>query len=76
MEEDLKLLKVEYLSNCLLDHAQILNLSLHDQTILYNSFQSRWPPMEDDLKISKVQYLSNDLLDPTHILNLSLDCPN
>ena len=69
MEDDLKLLIVEYLSNCLLDHAQILNLSLHDQTILYKSFQSRWPPMKNDLKISKVEYLSNGLLDPTHILN-------
>ena len=67
MEEDLKLLKVEYLSNCLLDHAQILNLSLHDQTILYNSFQSRWPPMEDDLKILKVEYLRNHFLDPIQI---------
>jgi hypothetical protein len=27
MEKDLKILKAEYLSNCLLDHAQILNLS-------------------------------------------------
>ena len=35
MEDDLKLLKVEYLSNRLLDHAQILNLSFHDHTILY-----------------------------------------
>jgi hypothetical protein len=29
---------VEYLSNHLLDPTQILNLSLDDQTILYNSF--------------------------------------
>ena len=33
MEEDLKILKVEYLSNRLLDHTQILNLSSDDQTI-------------------------------------------
>jgi hypothetical protein len=33
MEEDLKVLKEEYLSNCLLDNTQILNLSLDDQTI-------------------------------------------
>ena len=33
MEEDLKILKVEYLSNHLLDHTQILNLDLDDQTI-------------------------------------------
>ena len=34
MEEDLKVLKVEYLSNGLLDHTQILNSSLDDQTIV------------------------------------------
>ena len=34
MEDDLKILKVEYLSNLLLDPSQILNLSLDDQTIL------------------------------------------
>ena len=33
MEEDLKVLKVEYLSNHLLNHTQILNLILDDQTI-------------------------------------------
>ena len=34
MEDDLKLSKVEYLSNRLLDHTQILNLSLNKQTII------------------------------------------
>jgi hypothetical protein len=34
MEEDLKILKVEYLSNSLLDPTQILNFSLDDQTVL------------------------------------------
>ena len=33
MEDDLNLLKVDYLSNRLLDHTQILNLSLYDQTM-------------------------------------------
>ena len=65
MEDDLKLLKVEYLSDPLLDHAQILNLSLECQTILYKSFKWRQLPMEDNLKILKVEYLSNHLLDPT-----------
>ena len=37
MEEDLKVLKVEYLSNRLLDHTQILNVSLDDQTIFSES---------------------------------------
>ena len=35
MEDDLKILKVKYLSNPLLDHTQILNFSLDDQTIFY-----------------------------------------
>ena len=49
MEDNLKILKVEYLSNHLLDHTQILNLSLVDQTIFYKSLKWRWPPMEDNL---------------------------
>ena len=36
MEDDLKILKVEYLSNLLLDHTQNKNLSLGDQTICLN----------------------------------------
>jgi hypothetical protein len=39
MEDDLKILKVECLSNHLLDHAKILNLSLVDKTIFYESFK-------------------------------------
>ena len=39
MEDGLKILKVEYISNHLLDHTQILNLSLDDQTIFYKSFK-------------------------------------
>jgi hypothetical protein len=35
MEEDLKILKVEYLRKHLLDQTQILNLGLDDQTFLY-----------------------------------------
>ena len=53
MENYLKLLKVEYISNQLLDHTEILNLSLDDQTIFDKSLKWRWPPMEDDLKILK-----------------------
>ena len=73
MEEDLKLLKLEYLSINLLDLTQISNLSLDEQTVLYKSFQWRQPSIEDDLKILKVEYLSNHLLDHTQILNLSWD---
>jgi hypothetical protein len=35
MEDNPQILKVEYLSNRLLDHTQILNLCSDDQTILY-----------------------------------------
>ena len=73
MEDDLKVLKVEYLSNQLLYHPPILNLSSDDQTIFYNALQIRCPQMEDDLKILKVEYLSNPFLDHNQILNLSLD---
>ena len=59
MEDDLKILKVEYLTNHWLDFPQILNLSLW------------WPPIEDDLKISKVEYLSKHWLDLHQISNWS-----
>ena len=72
MEDNLKKFKVEYLSNHLLNHTQILNLSLNYQTIFCKSIKLRRPPMEDDIKILKVEYLSNHLLDHTQILNLSL----
>ena len=47
MEDELKILKVEHLSNHLLDPTQILNLCLDDQTILYKSLN------EDDLQWKK-----------------------
>jgi hypothetical protein len=52
---NLKILKVEYFSNHLLDHTQILNLSSDDQSIF-----SKWRQtlMEDNLKILKVEYIS------------------
>jgi hypothetical protein len=65
-------IKEEYLSNHLLDHSQILNLSLYDQTIFRKSFLKRQPTMEDNLEISKVEYLSNHLLDYTQIFNLDM----
>ena len=37
MEDDLKILKVEYLSNLLLDHTETKNLRLDDQTIFVKS---------------------------------------
>jgi hypothetical protein len=44
MENDLKVLKVEYLSNHLMDHTQMFNLSLDGQTIFTN------PSNEDALQ--------------------------
>ena len=61
MEDDLKILKGEYLSNQLLDLTQISNL--YDQTLMYKSFKWRQTPIEDDLKILKVEYLSNKCMD-------------
>ena len=49
MEHDLTVLKVEYLSNHLLDHTPILNISLDDQTTFYKSLKWRQSPMEDNL---------------------------
>ena len=71
MEEDLKILKVVYLSNHWSDFPQILNLSLGDQTKIEKCLKERWPPMEEDLKILKVEYLSNHWSDFPQILNLS-----
>ena len=39
MEDNLKISKVEYLNNHLLDSTQILSLSLDDQIILYKFFK-------------------------------------
>ena len=77
MEEDLKILKVEYLSNHWLDFSQISNLSLGDQTKIKNAWnkddlQWKMTSKEDDLKILKVEYLSNHWSDFTQISNLSL----
>ena len=44
MEDDLKISKVEKLRNHRLEHTQILNSSLGDQTKLYNAYN------EDDLQ--------------------------
>ena len=77
MEDDLKILKVEYLSNLWLDLPKIPKLSLGDQTKIKFGFKfemkttSNGPPMEDDLKILKVEYLSNHWSDLPQISNLS-----
>ena len=41
MEDDLKILKAEYLSNDLMDLTQVLNFSLDYQIIFYNSLKWR-----------------------------------
>jgi hypothetical protein len=66
MEDDLKLLKVEYLH--WLELPQISNLSLEDQTKIKYGLEfeikttSDRPLMDDDPKILKVEYLSNFLI--------------
>jgi hypothetical protein len=47
MEDDLKILKVEYLINHWSDLPQILNLSWDDQT--WKLLKWGWHPMEDNL---------------------------
>ena len=58
LEDNLKIIKVEYLSNHLLNYAESLTLILDDQTIFYKSLKWRQPLMEDKLKILKEEYLS------------------
>ena len=58
IKDDLKVLKVEYLSIYGSDCPQILNLSLGDQTKIERCLKLRGPPVEDDLKILKI-YFSN-----------------
>ena len=82
MEEDLKIFKVEYLSNHWTDFTQILNLSLGDKTKIKDAWteddhswkrttNGRQPPPEEDIKIFKVKYLSNHWSDFPLILYLS-----
>ena len=77
MEDDLKILKIEYLTNGLLDYTQILNLILHEQTVFCKSLRWRRPPLKDDLKIIKMEYLSNrysnfklKLIGPNYIVQI------
>ena len=75
MEDGLKLLKVEYLSNHLLDHAQIWNLCLYDQTIFYKSLKQRRPQnikkgISPQPLIESYSYLKLKLRWPNHILQI------
>ena len=71
MEDNLKLLNIEYLSNHWSDLIQILDLSYGDQNKVYRSFRLKTTPMEDDLKILKIECLNNHESDLIQILNLS-----
>ena len=50
MEDDLKIWKVEYISNHWSDLTQIWNLSYWDQTKVQKGIKWRRPQMEDDLQ--------------------------
>ena len=83
MEDDLKILKVEYLSrwpknikSCvsqqpLIGSSSNFKLKLRGPNQNLKCLKWRRPPMEDDLKILKVEYLSNHWSDLPQILNLS-----
>jgi hypothetical protein len=70
MEDHIKLLKVEYLSNHWLYVPQRLSWRIGDQTKHNKLFHWRQPQKEDDLQILKVEYLSNKWSDLPQILNL------
>ena len=72
MEDNLKILKVEYISNQWSDNPKISKLSLGDETKITFCLKLRGPQMEDNLKILKVEYLSNHWSDLPQISNLSL----
>jgi hypothetical protein len=59
MEDDLKILKVEYLPRPYLYLPQLLNIRTGSQ--IENCCESRQRPIEDDLKILKVENLSTGL---------------
>ena len=61
IEDDLKILKVEYLRNCSLDHTQILNLSLDDQTIVWKILQMK--TTSNGRQPKNMEYISNNCMD-------------
>ena len=71
MEDDLKILKVKYLSNYWSDFPQILNLSLGGQNKI-KMLKTKTTSNGRRPQIFKVEYLSNHWSDFTQILNLSL----
>ena len=76
MEDNLKILKAEYLSIHWSYLPQILNLSSENKQKskmfeMQTASNGRLPPLEDGLKLLKVEYLSNRWLDLPPILILS-----
>jgi hypothetical protein len=71
MEDNLKILNVEYLSNHWSDFIQIVNLSWGDQTKVYRSLKLKTTSTEDNLKNLNVEYLSKHWSDLIQISNLS-----
>jgi hypothetical protein len=59
MEGDLKISKVEYLSNRILDPAQILNLDLGYQSKVFKYFNEDNQTWKTTTKKIKVEYLSS-----------------
>jgi hypothetical protein len=56
MEDDLKIWKVEYISNHWLDLTQIWNLSYWDQTKVQKGIKGRRPPIEADIQKMTTKY--------------------
>ena len=69
MENNLKVIKAEYLSNHWSELPQILNLSLRGPN--KKMIEMKMTPMEDDLKILNLDYLSNHWIDLHHNVNLN-----
>ena len=63
MEDNLKILKVEYL----IRFSSNFKLKLGGPNQNQKYLKRRWPPMEDNLKILKIEYFSNHLFDQAQI---------
>ena len=70
MEEDLKILKVEYLSNHWSELPHKFWINFRGPNKRKQCLKWRRPPMEDNLKILNADYLSNHWLDLPQISNL------
>ena len=73
VQDDLKILKVEWLGNHWSDLSLILNLNSWEQPWIKIkiTYTGRQTTAEDDLKILKVEYFRNLWLDLPQISNLS-----